>query len=87
MDATSEQKARKRVNQQLAVLGKTYHDGIPLQQVDEILTIHGFKATEPAIYCGRDGRSSEWVGDHSLLILTWHKMEPTGHYEIVAYVS
>jgi hypothetical protein len=87
MTATEERKARGRANTKLAALGSKYHDGLALDKMDAILTEHGFKTLESAIYCGRDGRSHEQVGERTWLSLTWHKMEQTGRYEIVAYLS
>jgi hypothetical protein len=83
----SEIKARNAVNWLLTDLNSKYHDGIPVAAIDKVLTTCGLKATEPAIYCGRDGRSHEQVGESTWLALTWHKMEVSGRYEIVAYVS
>jgi len=86
MTATEERNARRRVNNALNTLGRLYHDGLPIDRVDDILTAHGFEPTQPAIYCGRDGRVTERVGERSYLTLTWHKM-PSGRYEVVAYVN
>ena len=86
MDAKSERRARREVNAHLSDMGARYHDGIPVQEIDGILCQHGFNATEPAIYCGREGRAHEQVGEKTWLSLTWFKM-PSGRYEIVAYVS
>ena len=48
---------------------------------------NGFNETEPAIYCGRNGQTLENVGQRTFLSLSWHKMDVTGRYEVVAYVS
>jgi hypothetical protein len=82
----NEYAARKTTNRRLASL-PNYHPFIPLADIDAILTQAGFNATEDAIYCGREGRSTEKVGENTWLSLTWYKMEVTGNYEIVAYVS
>ena len=86
MTATQERSARKRVNESLYRLGLTYWECIPLSCIDNILTEEGFRETEPAIYCGREGTSHERVGDHTWFTMTWHKME-SGKYEVTAYVS
>ena len=78
---------KKQVNRELSALGRVYHDFIPIQQIDKILVTHGFQTTKDGIYCGCDGRSKESVGDRTELALIWHKMEVSGRYEIVAYVS
>jgi hypothetical protein len=86
MANVNESRARNLANKMLSKLA-TYHRYIPLANIDAILTAAGLQATEPAIYCGREGRSTEKVGQNTWLSLTWYKMEVTGNYEIVAYVS
>ena len=86
MDKTTSKQA-KSVNKALYQLGLTYHDGLPIHLIDMILAENGFYTTEPAIYCGRDGHSHEQVSANMWLSLSWHKMEVTGRYEVVAYVS
>lgn len=86
MNAETERKNRKAANESLYELGTRYHESIPLVWLDSILKLNGFKETEPAIYCGRDGHSTEQVGDRTWLALNWHRME-SGRYEIVAYLS
>lgn len=83
----AERSARNFANEALAELSKRYHDGIPIREIDVILVLWEFDATEAAIYCGRDGKSHEQVGPNTWLSLTWHKMEETGRYEITAYLS
>ena len=87
MTASARRTAREKVNNLLHKLGLTYHDGLPVQRVNEILAENGFGEMEPAIYCGRDGTCIDSVGDHTFLSFTWHKMDITGRYEIVAYVN
>lgn len=87
MTTAQERAARNRVNEALYQLGREYHNGLPIAEIDAILTANGLQATEPAIYCGRDGRSNEKVGERTYLSLSWHKMEVTGRYEVVAYVN
>ena len=86
MTATQERLARKRLNENLYRLGLTYWECIPLSTMDAMLTHEGFRETEPAIYCGRDGSSHERVGDYTWFTMTWHKME-SGRYEVIAHVS
>jgi len=87
MTAAAERRNRTRVNEQLYNLGRTYHDFLPIQRINEILDENGFNETEPAIYCGRNGQTLENVGQRTFLSLSWHKMDVTGRYEVVAYVS
>jgi hypothetical protein len=79
-------KACKRVNDKFYTLGLLYHDGVPVNLIDTLLVDNGFEATEPAIYCGRDGKVHEEVGHGKWLSLTWHKME-SDRFEIVAYLN
>jgi len=82
-----EVKARRQANKQLSDLCSIYHDGLPIRQIDEILTASGFNKLEDAIYCGRDARMHEQVGAYTWFSMTWHKFDETGRYEIVAYLS
>jgi len=87
MTAQQERVARRKVNAALHELGRVYHDGLPIAQIDAALSANGFDETEPAIYCGRDGSCSPMqVGARTWLSLSWHKME-SGRYEVTAYVS
>lgn len=79
--------SKLKANNDLYRLGLTYHDAIPNADIDAILTTNGFKPLEEGIYCGRDGRVIESVGDGIWLTLNWHQMEVTKRYEIVAYLS
>lgn len=87
MTPTQERIGRRQANNRFHAMGRTYHDGLPIQQINDVLFDHGFELLEPAIYCGRDGMVNEKVGAFSWFTLTWHKMEETGRYEVVAYVS
>jgi hypothetical protein len=87
MDVTLERVQRKAVNTELAVLGRSYHDSLPLSLIDGILTNHGFKSLEEGIYCGREGRVHEQVGTRTWLSFSWYKMDHSGRYEVTAYVS
>lgn len=81
-------KIRKAINSALSDLCRVRHEAIPIADLDKLLLTHGLQSTEPAIYCGRDGRANLEVGaDNSLLVLTWYKGDVDGRYEIVAYMS
>jgi hypothetical protein len=83
---TNERTQRNKANRMLAAL-PSYHNAIPNADIDNILSATGFSQLAEGIYCGRDGQVHEQVGPNTWLHLTWHKMEETGRYEIVAYVS
>lgn len=74
------------VNDALYGLGRTYHDSVPLETVNELLTHYGFDRLESMLLCGRQGRLHESVGRNRWLSLSWYKME-SGRWEVVAYVS
>jgi hypothetical protein len=87
MDASTERKARVKANNAFYALGRTYHDGLALHEIDTILRGNGFTGMEPAIYCGRDGQVQGRVGRRTWITLAWHKMEYSGRYEIVVYLN
>ncbi len=88
MDNITERRNRSRVNNELSLLTTyTYFDGLPIVKINEILKIYLFNELEPGIYCGEDGRVIEQVGPKTWLTFTWHKMEESGRYEVIAYVS
>ena len=89
MTTKERNQAKTAVNNQLADKFKTYQDGLPIADVIALLNAAGFVETDGlvGVYCGRDGSVHEGVGEGVYLSLTWHKMEVTGRYEVVAYVS
>lgn len=82
-----EVKARRKANSALAKLGSEYHPTIPCHEINNILWMNDFRQMESGIFCGRDGQHKEQVGDRTWLSLSWHKMDVTGNYEIVVYLS
>lgn len=88
---------RKRANELLYdFLAKLYFDFVPIGQMLDVCRSAGYEVDpdeESMILTGRDGRASvplivpgypdADVGLH----LTWHKMEMSGRYEVVAYVN
>ena len=89
MTTQERNKAKTVANSKLDKMFKTYQDGLPIQAVIDLLHSVGFTETDGlvGIYCGRDGNVHECVGNNVWLSFTWHKMEGTGRYEVVAYVS
>lgn len=76
------------VNKELSNLTcSKYFPSIPLWEINSILTGNGFYGLSDGIYCGRDGKIHEKVGFKEFLTLIWHKMEPSGNYEVIVYVS
>ena len=86
MTAAQEKNERKQANKMLQLL-PLYAEGLQLDAMNAVLEEHGFKTLEPAIYCGRDGQSHEQVGDRTWVTFAWHKMENSGQFELVAYLS
>jgi hypothetical protein len=87
---------RKANDQIHDLIHNRYFASIPLDQLFAIVERAGLRfdpSEKESILTGRSGRDT-WrlfnpAGaevDH-LLVLTWHKMDTTGRYEIVAYVS
>lgn len=76
----------KAVNDALYGMGRTYHQSVPLDAVNGLLTHYGFNELDAMLLCGREGSLHENVGRNRWLSLTWYKME-SGRYEVVAYVS
>ena len=87
MHASTERSNRRRVNNDLFRMGQTYHESLPLAFIDEVLRMNNFKPLADGIYCGREGKVTEQVGERTWLTMTWYKMPNTGRYEVVAYVS
>ena len=89
--------AARTANDQLHdLVHSRYFRSIPLDEIFGIVEGAGFRLDPEEKLCiltGRDGRATwELYGgpgqplDH-MLVLSWHKMEPTGNYEVVPYVS
>jgi hypothetical protein len=82
-----------RVNKGLWQLGQTYHESLPIDTVTSVLEASGFSPPEEGVYSGRDGKTHEELKDSEgkptgkWLAMSWHRMEETGRYEFVAYVS
>jgi hypothetical protein len=94
--ARTDRSAAKRANDALHDLtAKQYFSAIPLDRIYDIIEEAGltFDAEEKScILCGREGKATwELFFDGKpakrMLVATWYKMEQTGRYEVVAYVS
>lgn len=82
----SEAKARTIANRLLGKSLLPFHLDLPIETINEALRAAGLREMEPAIYCGREGRVHEQVGERSWIAFNWYKHD-SGRYEIVAYVS
>lgn len=92
-------KAKDKANVALDALTSPGHrtrffDSVPISEMLDICEAAGFTYDPDEgqmILCGRDGRATVdlSIGGKSahMLVFTWHKMDVTGRYEIVAYVS
>jgi hypothetical protein len=88
MKPNDEKRQRTQVNKELFEVCKGPSDGIPVQAIRDILVNHGFNGEAmDGIYTGRDGKMHEQCGPRTWIVVNWHKLENTGRYEIVAYVS
>lgn len=95
--ATLAKSARKANEAIYDLIHNRYFSSVPLDQLFAAVEDAGlaFDPEEKAvILTGRDGRATWQLfdpetnrpADH-MLVLSWHKMENTGRYEVVAYVS
>ena len=90
--ATATSKANRALH---ALTSNQYHSAVPLDRIFDACEAVGFAfdSEEKACFlCGRDGRATWdlfWEGKPArrMLVLSWHKMDVTGRYEVVAYVS
>jgi hypothetical protein len=77
------------------LVAKRYFSAIPLDRIYDIIEESGFAfdaEDKSCILCGREGKAT-WELFHEgrpakrMLVVTWYKMDVTGRYEVVAYVS
>jgi hypothetical protein len=88
MKTTPATAARKLGKAIAKLTRKTYFDRLPIMELTRLVEDHGFVSDElDGFYCGHDGRVSADIGFGRGLMLTWHKMEVSGRFEVVAYVS
>ena len=90
-------KAAKKANDQIYdLIHNKYFQSIPNDQLFAIVKRAGFRfdpEEEEFFLVGRDGKASWQLYDEAgrevnhMLILQWHKLDKTGRYEVVAYVS
>jgi hypothetical protein len=89
--------AAKKANDQIYdLITNKYFQGIPVNELFAIVKRAGFRfdpEEEEFFLVGRDGKATWQLHDDSgravnhMLVLTWHKMDTTGRYEVVSYVS
>ena len=90
-------KAAKKANDQIYdLINNKYFQSIPNDQLFAIVKRAGFRfdpEEEEFILVGRDGKATWQLHDEAgrevnhMLVLQWHKLDKTGKYEVVAYVS
>lgn len=94
-DMGTAKNARKSNDALYDLTANRYFSAIPLDQVYGIVEKEGFsfgEGDQDCILCGREGKAT-WelfCGDkpaNRMLVLTWYRMDVTGRYEVVAYVS
>lgn len=89
--------AAKKANDQIySLVNNKYFQSIPNDKLFDIVKSAGFRfdpEEEEFFLVGRDGKATWQLHDESgravnhMLVLQWHKMDTTGRYEVVAYVS
>jgi hypothetical protein len=97
MDSASKRKAKNKLNGLLEPINKTYHPGKAhaFGMIQDAIAScgldwHEFEdRTVAGQVNGDDGRLHPPVsiGNGLFMAVTWHKMEPSGRYEITAYCS
>jgi hypothetical protein len=89
LDPKQEKSLRTKANAEITKLIKNkYFTGLPIKEVQEILSKYGFDASAlDGIYTGRDGKDHEQVGPKTWISMSWHRMEESGRYEFIAYLS
>ena len=80
-------------------LGSQFHASIPLGDIFEKLQSIGYNPIQEdgtpwsGLLCGADGRALIALEDSTGkpckfdLVLSWHRFETTGRYELTAYIS
>lgn len=79
----------KALNVELANLTRNrYFESCFPNEIARAIEAAGFSTDNlDGVYAGREGRVHEDIGRGIWLTLTWHKMEVTGTYEVVAYAN
>jgi hypothetical protein len=99
-DNVPEKTRMNRINKFLSELGRTYHQGVPISAILDNLKQNGFMAVQEdgteweGLILGKDARytfdlvdMTTGVPSKRVLVMSHHKMEVTGKYEVVAYIS
>ena len=91
-------KSKDSINKFLYKLCKTYHNSIPLGEIDDILKENGCYLVQEdgtpwsGFLCGRNSRTTFTLHNlynqeiDNVVALSWYKFD-TGRYEINAYIS
>jgi hypothetical protein len=78
----------RRLNVELAKLGRSYYDHLPIVRISNLVEEWGFSAEDlEGIYCGHEGRTHQSIGDGKFIVITWARVGDRGRFEIVSYVS
>jgi hypothetical protein len=90
-------RAAKKANDLIYdLIHNRYFQSIPVTELFDIVRSEGFRfdpEEEEFLLVGRDGKATWQLHDETgrevnhMLVLQWHKMDTTGRYEVVAYVS
>lgn len=78
----------RRLNVELAKIGKEHYDHLPIVRISNLVEEWGFSADElEGIYCGHEGRVHQSIGDGKFIVITWARVGDRNRFEIVSYVS
>jgi DNA-binding PucR family transcriptional regulator len=80
---------RTAVNAALHEIGMTYHEGLPVEALGEILETNGYDTQALAAMSVGNGGGGlhEQVGANDWLTVRWYKMPVSGRFEVVAYIN
>jgi len=87
-DKTEIRKAARKVNVELAKMGRVYYDKLPVGRIIALLEENDFDTENlEGIWCGHEGRVHESIGDGKFILVAWCRVGDNGRFELTSYVS
>jgi len=81
-------KSARKVNVELARMGRTFYDHLPIVAVSNLVEEHGFTADAlEGIYCGHEGRVHQPIGHGKYIQINWCRIGDNNRFELNCYVS
>ena len=88
---------RNRINKGFSARIASYENEVPMSTIMEVVAEHGGMCVDEAgdkwsgFFCGADGQASIEVKFQEMksmwVNISWHKMEHSGRYEMVVYIT